>query len=186
MTTFTGAKRARCVFWSEETKSATQVKRKFRIQYLKEPPSRPTFYSWHKNFVETGCSVRHAKSPGRPCVSDATVEQLESFVRIPRKSTRYASRVTGIPYVTVRRVLRKRLHLKAYKLSVVQHLKDEDEVIREEFCVQMFQRIQDDETFLYSVIFSDEGTFHVSGLRSIPTTAGSWAAKSTCLLGRCS
>ena len=83
MATITGAERAPCVFWFEETKSATQVQRKFRTKYRKEPPNRPTIYSWHTNFVQTGCSVRHAKSPGRPCVSDATVEQLrESFVRV--------------------------------------------------------------------------------------------------------
>ena len=33
MATFTGAERARCVFWFEETKSATQVQRKFRTTY---------------------------------------------------------------------------------------------------------------------------------------------------------
>ena len=45
MATFTGAERARCVFWFEETKSATQVQRNFRTKYRKEPPSRPTLYS---------------------------------------------------------------------------------------------------------------------------------------------
>jgi hypothetical protein len=83
----------------------------------------PTVYWWHKNCVETGCSVRHAKSPGRPCVSDATVEQLrESLVRSPRKSMRRVSRETGILYDTVWRVLQKCLHLKTCKLSIVQHL----------------------------------------------------------------
>jgi len=136
MATFTGAERARCVFWFEETKSATQVQRKFRTKYRKEPPSRPKIYSWHTNFVQTGCSVHHAKSPGRLCVSDATVEQLrESFVRSPRHSTRRASRETGIPNVTVWRVLRKRLHLKAYKLSIVQHLTNADKVfVRNSVC----------------------------------------------------
>jgi hypothetical protein len=62
MASFTGAECARCVFWFEETKSVTYVQRKFRTQYLKEPPSRPTIYSWHKNFVKTACSVCHAKS----------------------------------------------------------------------------------------------------------------------------
>ncbi|PNF19367.1 hypothetical protein B7P43_G06707 [Cryptotermes secundus] len=155
MATFTGAECARCVFWFEETESATQVQRKFCTQYRKEPPSRPTVYSWHKNFVQTGCSVRLA----RPRVSDATVEQIrESFVRSARKSTRRATRETGNPNVTVWRVLRKSLHLKAYKLSIVQHLTDSDKVVRKEFCMQMFHRIQDDEK-----IFSDESTFHVSG-----------------------
>jgi transposase len=84
MATFTCVEHVRYVFWFEETTSATQVQRKFRTQYRKEPPSRPTIYSWHKNFVETGCSVRHAKSPGRPRVSDATVEQVrDSFVQSP-------------------------------------------------------------------------------------------------------
>jgi hypothetical protein len=45
LATFTCAESARCVFWFEETKSdATQVRRKFRTQYLKEPPSRLTVY----------------------------------------------------------------------------------------------------------------------------------------------
>ena len=33
MATFTGSELARCVFWFEETKAATQVQRKFRTQY---------------------------------------------------------------------------------------------------------------------------------------------------------
>ncbi|PNF38889.1 hypothetical protein B7P43_G09910 [Cryptotermes secundus] len=156
MATFTGAEPARCVFWFEETKFAKF--KKIRTQYRKEPSSRSTIYFWQKNFVQTGCSVPHAKPPSRPRVSDAIVEQIsESFVRSPRKSTRRASRETGIPNVTVWRVLRKRLHLKAYKLSIVQHLTDADKVVRKEFCTQ------EDKKFLDSVIFSDESTFHVSG-----------------------
>jgi hypothetical protein len=89
MATVTGAERARCVYWFEETKSATQVQQKSYTQCRKQPPSRPTVYLWRKNFVQTGCSVSHEKSPGRPCASDATVEQLRgSFIRSPRKSTR--------------------------------------------------------------------------------------------------
>jgi hypothetical protein len=45
-------------------------------------------------------------SPGYPSVSEATMEQLsDSFVRSPRKSTRRACRETGIPNVTVWRML---------------------------------------------------------------------------------
>jgi hypothetical protein len=172
MATLTGAARARCVFWLEETKSATQVQRKFRTQYRKRPPSRPKIYSWHKNFVETWCTVLHAKSPGRPCVSDAAVEQLrESVVRNPRQSTRRTSLVTGIPRITVWRLLRKRLHLKACKLSNVQHLTIADKVVRNEFCMRMFHRIQDYERFLDSVMRAR----FMSVLRSIPTSAGSGA-----------
>jgi hypothetical protein len=80
MATFSCAKLARCMFWFEETKPATQVQRKFRTQYRKKPPSRPTIYSWQKSFVETGCSKHHAKSPGRPCVSDPEVKPVVESV----------------------------------------------------------------------------------------------------------
>lgn len=84
MATFTDAECARCVLLFHETNSALSVQRRFHMEYGKDPPSRPTIYSWHKNFVETGCSVRHEKSPGRPQVSDAVVEQIrESFARCP-------------------------------------------------------------------------------------------------------
>uniref|UniRef100_A0A1B6IPZ7 DUF4817 domain-containing protein n=1 Tax=Homalodisca liturata TaxID=320908 RepID=A0A1B6IPZ7_9HEMI len=58
MATFTGAERARCVLLFHETNSATSVQRRFRTEYGRDPPSRPSIYSWHKNFVETGCCVR--------------------------------------------------------------------------------------------------------------------------------
>jgi hypothetical protein len=114
----------------------------FPTPYRKDSPSRPTIYSWHKNLVQTGCSVHHAKSRGRPCASDATVEQVrKSFLRSLRKSTRPASHKTCIPNVTVWRLLRTRLNLRAYKLSIVQHLTDADKEVRKEFCLQMFHKI---------------------------------------------
>ena len=87
-----------------------------------------------------------------------------------------ASRETCIPNVTVWRVLRKRLRLKAYKLSIVQNLTNADKVVRKEFCMQMFQRIQENGKFLDSVNFGDESTFHVSG-RVNTHNAGSGTAK---------
>jgi hypothetical protein len=60
-------------------------------------------------------------------------------------------------------VLQKRLHLKMHKLSIVQHFTDADRVVRKEFCMQIFHRIQDYERFLNSVIISYESSFHVSG-----------------------
>jgi hypothetical protein len=86
-------------FGSKKLSLLHNFKRNFSL-CRKEPPSRPIIYSWHRNFVETGCSVCHAKSPDRPCVSEATVEQLrESFLQ---KSTRHASWETDILNVTLR------------------------------------------------------------------------------------
>ncbi|XP_046658923.1 uncharacterized protein LOC124353121 [Homalodisca vitripennis] len=162
MATFTGAERARCVLLFHE--SATSIQCRFRTEYRRDPPSRPYIYSWHKNFVEIGCCVRHEESPGRPQVSDATVEHVrETFARSPKKSTRRAAVETGIPQKTVWRVLRRRLHLKPYRLTMVQHITDLFKAARGEFCAVMLVRMGEDETFLNSIIFSDESTFHISG-----------------------
>ena len=91
MAAFTGPERASCVFWFEESKSATTVQRNLCTKYTKDPPSRPKIYEWHKCFVETGCSVKHTKSSGRPSTSAEVVEQVrQSFVNSPTKSTRRA------------------------------------------------------------------------------------------------
>ena len=46
---------------------------------------------------------------------------------------------------------------------MVQHITDKDKVARQQFCVEMFDRIAGNETFLENVIFSDESMFHISG-----------------------
>ena len=102
MATFTGPERASCVFWFEDSKSATTVQRNFRTKYAKDPPSRPTIYEWHKCFVETGCSAKHRKSSGRPNTSDEVVEQMrQRFANSPTKSKRGASRELQVSHTTV-------------------------------------------------------------------------------------
>jgi hypothetical protein len=81
-------------------------------------------------------------------------------------------------------VLRKSLHLKAYKLSIVQHLTDADKVICKEFCIQTFYRTQD-ERFLDSVIFNDVSTFHVSGSGAAKIHMSPWNMFMTAQRWRC-
>lgn len=80
----TSAEFARCVLLFNETNSAAIVQHRFCNENGKQPPSRPTNYSWHNNFTESDCSVGHVKSPGQPCVSNAVVKQVkESFALSP-------------------------------------------------------------------------------------------------------
>ncbi|KAJ4449822.1 hypothetical protein ANN_01228 [Periplaneta americana] len=58
---------------------------------------------------------------------------------------------------------RRHLHLKPYRFTMVQHIADEDKMGRRDFCVEMLGRIEENETLLNHVIFSDESTFHVTG-----------------------
>lgn len=55
---FQRPREACCVFWFEETKSATQVLINLHMQHGKEPPSRHTIYTWHKDFVKICCLVK--------------------------------------------------------------------------------------------------------------------------------
>ena len=86
-----------------------------------------------------------------------------AFHRSPRKSVRVASNEFAIPQSTVHKVLHKRLRLYAYKLQIVQALKPDDHPRRAAFVEEILQRIDDDNDYLNSVVFSDEATFHVSG-----------------------
>ena len=49
-------------------------------------------------------------------------------------------------------------------MQVLQALKPEDKPRRKEFAVTMLRRLDSDPGFLKRVCFSDESTFHVSGL----------------------
>ena len=136
------------------------IQHRFRTQYDKDPPSQPKIYSWHQSFVRTSSSISHAKSLRRPSVADAVVKQVRgSYARSLTKSKWHASRETGIPQSNVWCILRIR-HLKPYRFTIMQHITDADKIIRWDFCAEMLGRIEENETLLNHIIFSDESTFH--------------------------
>ena len=102
------------------------VYRAFRLRYGIDPPLAKNIRRWYKQFKETGCLCK-GKMPGRPRTSEA-------FQRDPRKSARLASRELTIPHVTVRRVLRRRLVMKLYRLQLVQARRVGDRRKRTDFC----------------------------------------------------
>ena len=113
--------------------------------------------------METG-SILDRKRSGRPSIDVETVDALRvAFHRCPRKSIRVASNEVSNPRSTIHKVLHKRLRLHAYKLQIVQALKQDDYPRRTAFTEEVLQRIDDDNDYLNSVVFSDEATFHVSG-----------------------
>ncbi|PNF28684.1 hypothetical protein B7P43_G07888 [Cryptotermes secundus] len=109
-------------------------------------------------FQESGCLCK-GKSPGRPPrVSEEQVARISAaFERSLRKSTNRASRELAIPQPTVWCVLTVRLHLKPYRLQLVQALTNNDKRKRMEFCDSMLEMMEDE------LIFSGEATFHLSG-----------------------
>ena len=155
--------KAQCVLWYHKLKSPTAVQRKFRNEFGQDPPHTDSIKRWFKNFMETG-SILDRKRSGRRSIDEETVDAVRvAFHRSPRKSIRVASNELVIPRSAVHKVLHKRLRLHAYKLQIVQALKPDDYLCRAAFAEEILQRIDDDNDYLNSVVFSDEATFHVSG-----------------------
>jgi hypothetical protein len=68
-----------------------------------------------------------------------------------------------MPPTNVRQVLKKRLHMKPYKLQLFQVPSDNDNEAFSTFCVYFLGMTLDDENLMLKVVFCDEMTFHVSG-----------------------
>ena len=118
--------------------------------------------------MNTG-SVTVAQRSGRPSTSHSTenvtvVQQM--FSLSPQKSTREASRESGLSRHTVRRptVLREDLGFRPWKPHAVQELKPEDCDRRLEFGETMLMWLEQTPDMLKNNLWSDEAIFHVEGM----------------------
>ena len=152
--------KAQCVLWYHKLKSPTAaVQRKFRNEFEPDPPHTNSIKRWFKNFMKTG-SILVRKRSGRPSTDEETVNAVRvAFHRSPRKSICVASNELAIPRSTVNKVLRKRRRPHAYKLQTVQALKPDDHPRRAAFAEEIFQRIDDDNNYLNSVVFFRRSNF---------------------------
>jgi len=111
-----------------------------------------------------GSLISHAGKHPKQHVTEQTVDCVrESFSRSPRKSIRQVSRELGVPHLVVHDIVHKCLHLRAYKLQLLHHIKPDDHRKRTDFAVEMLSHIQENGNYLDLVLFSDELTFHVCG-----------------------
>ena len=113
--------------------------------------------------METG-NVLERKVVGRSQILEEIESERMAYIRSPRKSILGASTQLQIPHSTIHKVLHRNLQFYAYKVQLLQALKPEDKPRRKEFAAMMLDRLDSDTGFLKRVCFSDESTFHVSGL----------------------
>ena len=98
-------------------------------------------------------------------MSDETVDAVcEAFQRSPGKSTHRSSNELRVSQSTVVMILHKRLKLYAYEVQIVQSLQADDGPRRPSFATENMHRIDKDNNYLKRVCFSDEATFHTSGV----------------------
>ncbi|PSN48396.1 hypothetical protein C0J52_18522 [Blattella germanica] len=116
----TPLQKAFCVLKFESCKSVITVHRAFCGQFNWDPPNANNIRRWHNQLATTGCLCK-GKNVGRPRVSEEKVQRVwDAFVRSPKKSVRKASRELAMPVMTVWKVLRKRLHMRPYRLQLLQ------------------------------------------------------------------
>ena len=100
---------------------------------------------------------RPAEAIGRNCRACArNVCQEPSEVNTTRESELL------MPQSSVWRILRKYLHVRGYRLQLLQALNPQDYNLRFHFRMDFQQRLEED-GFAEKLVFSDEATFHVCG-----------------------
>ena len=67
-----------------------------------------------------------------------------------------------MPQSSVWHILHKRLHVKGYRLQLLQALSPQDHSLLLDFCVDFQQQLEEDGS-AEKLVLSDEATFHVCG-----------------------
>lgn len=144
---------------------ATTVRKLRTILGHHHAPNESTVRRLIKKFEESG-SVADNKSPGRPRSgrSEANVALVRDSVTVsPKKSYRRRAQEMHMSSATMQRILKKDLHLHAYKVQLTQELKPADHGKRRQFCEWISRMEQENEGFAKRIIFSDEAHFHLNG-----------------------
>ena len=151
-------------------KAQNDFKRHF---HSKDSPSKQLITYWVKKFRKYGTVHNlNAKSPakeshsGRPrsVRNQANIDNVrESVGRSPKKSLRRRSQELNISRSSLRVILVKDLNMYPYSIQIKQSLTNADMVKRTEMCQWFADKLEEDETFLDDVWFSDEAHFTLNG-----------------------
>jgi hypothetical protein len=149
----------------EWTYSLSDCKNEFRAKYpdnIQDDSLLTHIGRIVNRFLTTG-TVSKGKSSGRPPVSDEIVEDLRERVEeTPQISVARLSQQSGVPRSTCHKIIKNRLQLHPYKISVIQELQPADYQSRVEYC-NWFQNHLNNDHLLDVSFFSDEAWFHLSG-----------------------
>ncbi|GFT44642.1 DUF4817 domain-containing protein [Trichonephila clavipes] len=153
--------------------SATIVLRKFRVQKNvksgKGPLTPASLLKFVKRFEETGKLEDRARA-GRPCLKEARapciaveMEAIASEAASGTNSAREAARRLGLPPSSVRNILRRNLQLYPYKLQSCHELLPADTAQREAFVKWAFSKMEQDPTWVFNILWTDEARFSLHG-----------------------
>ena len=112
---------------------------------------------------QTTESVLKGKSTGKPQTNENVTKQVYAFLEEnPHSSLRRLLARNDLSFNTVRRILKTRLHMHPYKITLVQEILPRDHNSRLQYCNFFQENLNNDEVLDLSV-FSDEAWFYLSG-----------------------
>ncbi|GFV49145.1 DUF4817 domain-containing protein [Trichonephila clavipes] len=153
--------------------SATIALRKFRVQKNvksgKGPLTPAGLLKLVKRFEETGKLEDRARA-GRPCLKEerapciaVEMEAIASEAASETSSVREAARRLGLPPSSVHNILRRILQLYPYKLQSCHVLLPADTAQREAFAKWAFSKMEQDPTWVFNILWTDEAHFSLHG-----------------------
>ncbi len=159
------------LYYENQHSESLAFRRYQSVRNVKKPPcTRQTLLNLVKKFEETG-NLCDRKRSGRPQVQPEVIESIASAIdsqasssELRIASAHMTSRSLGIPWSTVRKVLKVYLHRYPYRISRLQALQDSDLPKRLNYAHWMLNKVETTPGWLHNVLWSDEAHFSLDGL----------------------
>ncbi|KAG5885663.1 hypothetical protein JTB14_037511 [Gonioctena quinquepunctata] len=147
----------------ENQRSMKQVFRALRATYGRNNrPSERTIAKMIQKFQTQFLSLDDRRpNRQRPALCQGNVAAVADSVREDREQS--IRRQVGLSCATTRRILRKDLGLKAYKIQLVEELKPQDLPKHRVFSIWALEKSHEDPLFHRKILFSDEAHFWLNG-----------------------
>ena len=149
------------IYWKTESIKLCQqqILGKFGGQH---PPSKYCIWALSKK-LETKGTLLDELTGGRPKTSGETIQNVKDQLQAsPKKSLRRLSQELGLSRSTCQRAAKKaKLH--AYRISMLQELKEPDQVKGVAYCRWFQTHLKENPGILDYTWFLDEAWFHLSG-----------------------
>lgn len=148
------------LIYGECQKNSVRAKNLYAERYPhRSQPSRQTFKNVCDKLRQTGSlGVRKSERQKQVINEEMEISVLASVSRNPHISSRQIERESGISRRSILRILhRHKFH--PYHVSLHQELHGNDFMNRVAFCRWAIRQIQNNESFLNTVLFTDEATF---------------------------
>ena len=167
MNRFNPQQRAEIVtIFIQKNKSVVLTQREYRKRHRNQSaPDKKTIHALSNRFEQYGTTLdSHHSGRPRTARSEENIARVrESVAESPKTSTRRRAQQLNISQRSLRRILKKDLHLFPYKIQLVQKLLSRDHNQRLKYSSVILNLAREIDNFSEKMIMSDEAHFHLSG-----------------------